>query len=377
VAADRPLFLRDSDTGDQVRRLVDAARSQAAVGVLPFLLFHIARDEATTDRWSRAEATYTEAIRLARETGQTTDLAMSLAGLAWLLARQGRRAECETTIEQAMRLCLASDIHLGRSWLLFAQGDLELALGDPAVAAGHFAELENLLSQLGIRDPDLSAAPDFADALLRAGRTDEAREIARAFEPRAESKGRPWARARAYRAIGMTGPDAHIDAHFTAALDNHAQTLDGYETARTRLAYGERLRRARRRIDARPQLRAALATFENLRATPWANRAAIELEATGERIRRREQTSEPALTPQELQISLLLAEGRTTREVAAELFLSPKTVEYHLRKVYTKLGLVPGRARRSPPALGGSCWSSRFGNGRSRGQAAPDRRVSL
>jgi DNA-binding CsgD family transcriptional regulator len=137
----------------------------------------------------------------------------------------------------------------------------------------------------------------------------------------------------------LAAPDAHIDDLFAAALACHAHTLDGYETARTSLAYGSRLRRARRRADARPQLRLALATFEKLGARPWADLAAIELEATGETVRRRDQNEAAALTPQELQISLLLAEGKTTREVATALFLSPKTVEYHLRKVYTKLGI--------------------------------------
>jgi DNA-binding CsgD family transcriptional regulator len=137
----------------------------------------------------------------------------------------------------------------------------------------------------------------------------------------------------------LAAPDAHIDALFSAALAFHAKTLDGYETARTRLAYGTRLRRARRRSDARPHLRSALAMFEQLGAKPWADLAAIELQATGETVRRRDQNNAAVLTPQASQISLLLAEGKTTREVATALFLSPKTVEYHWRKVYTKLGI--------------------------------------
>jgi DNA-binding CsgD family transcriptional regulator len=115
--------------------------------------------------------------------------------------------------------------------------------------------------------------------------------------------------------------------------------VDTFETARTRLAYGERLRRARNRVLAREQLRAALDTFEHLGAGPWADRASAELAATGETRRRRDPSTIDELTPQELQISLALAGGRTTRETAAALFLSPKTVEYHLRHVYQKLGI--------------------------------------
>jgi DNA-binding CsgD family transcriptional regulator len=256
-----------------------------------------------------------------------------------LLGRQGRRAECRSAGDEAMRLCREHDIHLGRCWLLSGLGDLELALGDPVAAAARYGELEKSLVALEIRDPDLSAGPDLVEALLATGRDSEAAGVAAGFEARAEAKGRPWARARACRAAGLLADDHGIDAPFRASLALHADTLDGYERARTQLAYGERLRRARRRIDARPLLRSALATFEQLRATPWANRAARELEATGEAVRRHGQPTTAVLTPQELQISLLLAEGRTTRAVAAALFLSPKTVEYHLRKVYTKLGV--------------------------------------
>ena len=106
-----------------------------------------------------------------------------------------------------------------------------------------------------------------------------------------------------------------------------------------RLAYGERLRRARNRVLAREQLRAAVETFECLDAVPWADRARAELAATGETLRRRDPSTIDELTPQELQIALMLAAGKTTREAAAALFLSPKTVEYHLRHIYQKLDI--------------------------------------
>jgi DNA-binding CsgD family transcriptional regulator len=136
----------------------------------------------------------------------------------------------------------------------------------------------------------------------------------------------------------VAGPD-DFDAPFRAALELHGDTLDDFETARTLLAYGGRLRRTGRRVDARPPLHRALETFTTLGALRWADQTAVELDATGERVARRESTGVESLTSQELQVSLLLAEGRSTREAAAALFLSPKTVEYHLRKVYTKLGI--------------------------------------
>ncbi len=157
-----------------------------------------------------------------------------------------------------------------------------------------------------------------------------------------------------------------------------------FERARTQLAYGARLRRARRRIDAREQLRAALETFETLGAIPWVEQASAELAATGETARRRDVSTLDQLTARELQVALLLSRGLTTRVAAGQLFLSPKTVEYHLRHVYQKLGIssrtelaaifqsVPERdlrerllsARSAPEPSAGSAstgcsWSSR------------------
>ncbi len=189
---------------------------------------------------------------------------------------------------------------------------------------------------------------------MRLGEVSEAQAVASAYQRAARDKGQPWALARAERARGLVADDASSVRRFEAALEAHAATFDRFETARTRLAYGERLRRASRRVHARDQLRAALDDFEDLGAARWAERTAVELEATGETVRRRGADPRSFLTPQELQVSLLLVEGRTTREAAAALFLSPKTVEYHLRKVYTKLGIgsraelascSPGRGR--------------------------------
>ncbi len=130
-----------------------------------------------------------------------------------------------------------------------------------------------------------------------------------------------------------------MEPYFDEALALHERTPDAYETARTRLAYGARLRRARKRVRAREELRAALEIFERLGAEPWVEQTRAELEATGETARRRDASTLDDLTPQELQIARLLADGKTTREAAAAIFLSPKTVEYHLRNVYRKLGI--------------------------------------
>lgn len=333
-----PLFIRDADTGNELRAGVDEARARAGVGTLPGLLFLVARDEATSSAWARAAANYTEAIRLARDTGQLTELGMSLAGLAWLESRTGQEAECRAHAEEALVLCRRGEIHWGEAWALFALGDLELARGEPMAALPPLRELGDLLLTLELDDPDLSPRPETVDALMRLGRAEEAATVCAEFVAVAEAKGQPWSLARAHRCLALCAGDGFDDL-FRAALVLHAETPDRFESARTSLAYGARLRRSGRRIESREHLRAALDAFSDLGAAPWADQAATELDLTGERVPRRPLGGIAALTPQELQVALLLADGRTTREAAAALFLSPKTVEYHLRKVYTKLGV--------------------------------------
>jgi class 3 adenylate cyclase len=223
------------------------------------------------------------------------------------------------------------------AWSMIALGQLELALGRADLALKHLASCYEFLASIDIHDPDLSPAPDIVDALVRLGRVDEAREVAAKYQPAARVKGLPFALARAARARALVAPDKTYVEEYEEALRHHDATPDVFERARTQLYYGERLRRSRRRVDARKQLRAALKAFDQLGAAPWAERAMTELQASGETARVRDDSHRQQLTPQELQVALTLAEGTTTREAAARLYLSPKTVEYHLRHVYDKL----------------------------------------
>jgi DNA-binding CsgD family transcriptional regulator len=338
-AAIAPIFLRQADTG---RGLMDhaiaTAREHAAVGALPRLLNRLARDEAMTDRWPDAEADFHETIRLSRETGQRTELAAALAGLAWLEARQGREDECSAHAAESRALCVDLGVGFYELWTYTALGELELGLGRPAAAVAHFEAHEARARELGFDDVDMSTEPELVDAYLRLGRADDAAAVAAQHDERARAKALPWALARAARCRGMLA-GADFEEHFAEALRAHAETPDVFETARTRLAYGAGLRRARRRVHAREELRAALAAFDRLGPSPWGEAARVELAATGETARRRDPSTLGELTPQELQIALLLGEGRTTREAAAALFLSPKTIEYHLRSIYRKLEL--------------------------------------
>jgi DNA-binding CsgD family transcriptional regulator len=232
-------------------------------------------------------------------------------------------------------MCVELGVGFYELWTYSAVGELELGLGRPETAVAELEAHEARARELAFDDVDMSTEPELVDAYLRLGRAGEAEAAAVQHAARARAKGQPWAIARAERCLGMVRDD--FEPHFEAALLAHAQTPDVFETARTQLAYGARLRRERRRVRARERLRAALEGFERLGRSPWAEAARAELTATGETARRRDPSTLGDLTPQELQIALLLGEGKTTREAAAALFLSPKTIEYHLRSVYRKL----------------------------------------
>ncbi|MFZ0043533.1 MAG: AAA family ATPase [Solirubrobacteraceae bacterium] len=346
------IFLRETGEGrDLLDEALAATRARTALGVLPFILNLIARDQATTERWAVAEATYREAIALARESGQRTQLTFGLSGLAWLQARRGREQDCRTCAAEALQLCRQVGTRLLEIWATAALGELELGLGNAAQAIGIFDSQRTLLLELGISDPDLSPAPDLVEAYLRVGRRAEAMSTTASFEAAARAKRQPWGLARALRCAAMIAPEAESSSLFEQALVQHERTPDVFETARTRLAYGERLRRDRSRVRAREELRAAAAAFERVGATPCLERALTELAATGETMRRRDPALRDELTPQELQIAQLLADGKTTRETAAAIFLSPKTVEYHLRHVYQKLS-INSREQLAPAIAG-------------------------
>ena len=250
----------------------------------------LARDQATTDRWAAAEASYDEAIRLARETGQRTELAAALAGLAWLQARQGREDACRRHADQAATLCA----ELGDGPLRGLDDPGARAISSSASAGRtrptvhHEAQAAALRSR-GIADVDLSPAPELVDAYLRLGRGDEAAAAGRRSSwPRPRPRG-SRGRSRARRAAAGCSPTA---AGSSRVRGRAARCTRGHPTAsrpaRTRLAYGARLRRARQRVRAREQLRAAVELFERLGAEPWADQARAELAATGETARRRD-----------------------------------------------------------------------------------------
>jgi DNA-binding CsgD family transcriptional regulator len=203
------------------------------------------------------------------------------------------------------------------------------------------------------------AAPDLVEAATRTGREPEARTALARFEAWTRPTRTNWGLAVAARCRGLLadGPDA--DGHFQHALALHSVDGRPFDAARTELLYGEARRCRRRRADARRHLRAALETFERLGAVPWAERARTELRASGETARKRDPSTIRQLTPQELQIARFVGQGATNREIAAQLFLSPRTVDHHLRNVFMKLGISSRAELIRHPDLDGSAHLAR------------------
>jgi DNA-binding CsgD family transcriptional regulator len=184
---------------------------------------------------------------------------------------------------------------------------------------------------------------DLVEAHIRCGHAGRAEQLLEWLEDRGDTMGLVYAAAAAHRCRGLLAHGVEeAQSEFTAAHAAHARCSVPFELARTLLCHGEVLRRARRLMDARKVLREAQRIFESLGARPWADRVARELVASGARDRRPARDACPGLgelTPQELQIARAVAGGKNNCEVSAALFVSRKTVEAHLTRIYRKLGI--------------------------------------
>jgi DNA-binding CsgD family transcriptional regulator len=284
-----------------------------------------------------------EADRLARDTGQSHYLANTNAVAALVSASRGAAPEFERAHRAAIALAGAGVVST-RALTGWAEGLWFLGQGEVDEAC---SRLLTLAEPQGHPIFALLSTADLAEAAARSGRRDEAVDRLSALQTWSRGAGTPVAAALAARATGVLDDDA-------ALLEEALGLLEGldrpFDQARTHLLLGEHLRRDRRRAAARHHLRTAVEDFEGLGAEVWARRARNELAATGESVRRRDRGAAQALTPQEHKIARMVADGITNREVAAQLFLSPRTIDYHLRNVFTKLGIT-SRAEliRNPP----------------------------
>ncbi|KJK57447.1 AAA family ATPase [Saccharothrix sp. ST-888] len=329
---------RDAETYRLAADLVAEARAEGAVGQLPTLLYFLAEAELFHGRHRDAEVAATEALELAIDTAQRQWVSQLQSLLSYLAALTGAEGACAELAAAALDGPGAAPA-AGHPWAQWALGLLDLGQGRAGLAADR---LERLTSgQCRHHVSATRAVPDLVEAAVRLGEPERATESYERFARWAAVAGQPWASALLLRCQALLGPQELAESAYRAALDLHQRDHRPFEQARTALLFGEWLRRDRRRTEARSQLATALETFEQLGAAPWADRARTELTATG--------SAAPAgpvagplaaLTPQELQIVRLAAQGLTNRDIAAQLFLSPRTVGHHLYKAYPKLGVA-------------------------------------
>ena len=333
-------------------RGIQVARRLGTPAGLAVLLGPAAMVDMWNGRFASAAADATEGVRFAELVGAPNLATLGRGVLAWVEAVQGRPEPSRAHAASALGPALDHGYAAAASVATWALGLAELGAGRPEEALSTLLPLATPGSGRHHVTVALCACGDLVEAAQRAGETAAVTASLEALERLATATGQRWAGAVATRCRAVLG-DADADEGFIAALDLHAGSTRPFEHARTALLYGEHLRRQRRRADARPHLRAALETFSRLGAEPWAARARGELRASGETARRRDPSAVTQLTPQELQIVRIVTTGATNREVATQLFLSPRTVDYHLRKVFLKLGLS-SRAELARVAADGS-----------------------
>ncbi|MBX6750979.1 MAG: AAA family ATPase, partial [Micromonosporaceae bacterium] len=331
--------------------LAEAEGWQAAV---PRALEVAAAAECALGRYTAAAATLARAIPLASATGQQS-LHSNLAGLlAVIAAMLGDRDTCRARIREAR----AGEVSRAAALVEWALGILDLNDGRAAEAVPRLAGLCSIESGHGQLIVRVAATPHLVEACVRSGDPGAAREALAIFDPWARQTGNPaWlALSERCRALVAEDPD-RAGEHFRTALHQHQRARARFERARTQLLYGQELRRMRRRSAAREQLRAAYETFEYFGATPLAEQARAELRAAGERVAARPGHVHPIsrLTAQQRQIAELVASGATNREIAAALFVSTRTVDYHVRNILARLGLRSriDLARMLAPSRGG------------------------
>jgi DNA-binding CsgD family transcriptional regulator len=311
-------------------RHVRIARKTGALGDLPLALtqriyLHLLMGELT------AAASLVEEIE---QTTVTTGSDLAPYGAVGLAALRGREAETAYLIERTRTEVTERGEGIGLSVLDWAAAVLYNGLGryeDACTAALRVAARPHDLN------PSMWVMAEVIEAAVRAGTPEVGADTHRRLVAIARASGTDWVLGVASRSGALLAEGPRAEDLYVEAIDRLGRTRIVVDLARAHLLYGEWLRRERRRKDARVELRVAHELFSDFGMEAFAERARVELEATGERARKRTVDTLGQLTAQEAQVSRLAAQGHTNREIAAQLFISPSTVEYHLRKVYRKL----------------------------------------
>ncbi|WP_433239618.1 AAA family ATPase [Streptosporangium sp. CA-135522] len=306
---------------------VSELRAQGRIGLLPAALTYLATAQVLLGQYGEALSNAEEGLRIARDTSQAEWAGQASSILAYVAAIQGDEQRCASYAETAGSVAVAAS-----RWSLAL---LDLGYGRAEQA---LSQLDSLAANaMHCQLPVMRSTPDLIEAAVRVGQLPSARAALARFEAWAARIGLAWSDALVARCQALVDG---LEEHYVTALKLHAQDNRLFDQARTHLLYGEWLRRARRKADARGHLQTALNTFEHLGAVPWSDRARAELNLIGMTTTPARSVDAVRLTPQELQIVRLAAQGMSNRDIAAQLFLSHRTVGHHLYKAYPKLGIA-------------------------------------
>jgi DNA-binding CsgD family transcriptional regulator len=321
-------------------RHVRLAREAGALAALPAALEARSITLLLTGGFAHAAELAAESAALSRATGARPHRNAQLVLSAWC-GREAETLRLHASTVQADGSGDSAEVtmaHYGSAVLHNALGRYSAAerAAAQASAASRFT-ISNL------------ALPELVEAAVRAGRPDRAAASSQELSARAGAAGTEWALGLAACSRALTSTGTLAEDHYREAVERLKNCRIATHLARAHLVYGEWLRREGRRQDARDQLRTAHEMLSGMGAEAFAARAARELRATGEHPRTRSGRPTDALTAQELHIARLVATGATSREVGAQLFLSPRTIEAHLRNVFRKLGITSRRQLRELP----------------------------
>jgi DNA-binding CsgD family transcriptional regulator len=312
-------------------RAVTSARSTGVLTSLPVALSYRAGVEVQSGEFATASALIEEADAINQATGNTPLRYASLVLAAW----RGQEARVRELSESSIRDARTRGEGRAIAWARYATAVLSNGTGSyPAALAAAQQACEH--DDLGLLN---WALPELVEASARTGSPDLAATALHRLEERTHAIETGWARGIRARTRALVSDGADADRLYREAVDRLAESRLDLHRARAQLLYGEWLRRENRRVDAREQLRVAHAMFDRIGADGFAERARRELLATGETVRKRRADTLDELTAQEAQVARLARDGQTNPEIGAQLFMSPRTVEWHLRKVFSKLGV--------------------------------------
>jgi ATP/maltotriose-dependent transcriptional regulator MalT len=341
LATAAAVFAWDYDTCLAVAsREVDLARESGALEVLAVGVNVLGQAVSLGGDLASAALLAAEADAVIEATGARVAPYAALV----LAAFRGPEAEATKLIEATITEATAGGQGTAVQYAHWANAVLNNGLGHCEKALAAAVEASEDTPELFVAS---WALPELIEAASRTGNTELAADALERLVGETKTSGTDWALGAQARCRALLSEGDAAEDHYREALDRLGRTNLRPELARTQLLYGEWLRRQGRRVDAREQLRAAHDAFVLMGAEAFVERARHELATTGEKVRRRTVETRDELTSQEAHIARLAAEGQTNPEIGAQLFLSPRTVEWHLRKVFTKLGISSRRELRT------------------------------